>query len=92
MAGQSNGGRRADGRRSVSETATVLSSALKHSMFVSKSSRPLVARLCGRSVKTIERWLKGTKPVEVHRLMTSRRLWRPFVKCMVAIDRKARWL
>lgn len=87
-----NGGSPVRGRRSGDETASVLSAALKHAMSTSRASRPLVARLCGRSVKTIERWLSGAKPVEVHRVMTSRRLWRPFLKCMVAIDRKARWL
>ena len=92
MAGQGNGAQRSGGRRSLTETATVLSAALKHSMRVSRASRPLVAKLCGRSVKTVERWLSGSKPVEVHRVMTSRRLWPPFVKCLVAIDRKARWL
>jgi len=92
MVGQPNGLRRPLGRRPLSVTVPILSAALKHSLDVTRTSHALAARLCGRSVRTVERWLAGETPVEVHRVMTSHRLWRPFVRCWLAIDRKAGWL
>jgi hypothetical protein len=87
-----NGTRRPLGRRSLSVTVPILSGALKHALVVTRTSRPLAAKLCGRSVRTIERWITGKSPVEVHRVMTSHRLWRPFAKCLLAVDRKGGWL
>lgn len=87
-----NGNGRRSGRRPMSATVPVLSAALKHSLRVTRTSHVLAAKLCGRSVRTVERWVSGSSPVEVHRVMTSHRLWRPFVKCWLSIERKAGWL
>lgn len=87
-----NGIRRRIGRRPESATVPILAAALKHSLSVTRTSRALAARLCGRSLRTVERWVTGKAPVEVHRVMTSHRLWRPFAKCLLGIDRKGGWL
>ncbi len=80
------------GRRTPQEAGTVLTLALKHAMREARFSRSMVAASCGRSMKTVARWLNGTKPIEIHRVMSSRRLWRKFWLCVTDTDRKSGWL
>ena len=69
-----------------------MSLALKKAMGSLRMHRGVVARIARRDVKTITRWRKGETPVEVHRLMPSKRLWRKFWGCVTELERKSGWL
>lgn len=87
-----NGTRRRNGSRTPEEAGTVLSRALREAMRHTGVTRAMVARRAKRDVKTITRWRTGETPVEVHRIMPMRRLWRKFWSCVTEFERKAGWL
>lgn len=87
-----NGSQRRRVSRTVEEAGTVLSLALKDAMRHLGMKNPVVARIAKRDKKTIVRWRTGETPVEIHRLMPSKRLWRQFWSCLTERERKAGWL
>lgn len=89
MAAQGNGSRRAPGRRSDEENRAVVSGALKHSLRVTRRSFEAAGRAMRRDEKTVRRWADGTSPASLEALMRSPLIWRHFLRCLVAVERKA---
>lgn len=76
--------------RSTKEVRAVLRGAFSHALAQVGESQAAVARWLRKDVSTIRRWQAGTVKIDVESIMRSGRLWAPFLRCLVILERKAR--
>lgn len=77
-------------RRTSAQSRTTLSFALRHALDAAGASHRDAADWLRVSSRTVGRWARGEAPLDVEVLMTSWRLWPPFLRCLVGLERKAR--
>lgn len=85
-----NGHLRFGTRWSRKEARHHVAAAFRHAVRSVRASQASVARWCGRSERTVRYWLAGTKPLEIESVLQSPRLRRHFLRCLGAIERKAK--
>lgn len=67
-----------------------MSIALRHAIGRTGASVASAARWCGKSRRTLDRWLDGKQSVSLETLMRTPQLWGSFIRCLVVIERKGR--
>jgi transcriptional regulator with XRE-family HTH domain len=67
-----------------------LAHSLQHALTDTDTSQAQAARLFGKSRRTIGGWLRGESRVDVESIMQCEKLWRPFLRCLVLLERNPR--
>jgi hypothetical protein len=55
----------------------------------SRLSNAAIARGLGKTRRTVQLWLRGDHRLDLETIATFKPIWKPFVRCLVALDRKA---
>lgn len=64
--------------------------AFVHSLEAAGVSVNAAARWMGKAPITVRGWIAGTHRIDFEAVYRSQKLWAPFFRCLVALERKAR--
>jgi hypothetical protein len=87
---RSNGNGARNGRPNGKRVPAVLRAAFVHALKSEQYSEARAARSMGVSRTTAERYVSGAVEVNANRVLSSKRLWRPFWLCVGRLMHKPR--